>query len=132
MKHLLAVFCCFCAGLLTFAACAQQSTNAAVTLNQSVADLQKTPGDDALREKIIKLVLTLNPKPALPDDAIAHEGAAEYAFKNAKANSDYSDAAKEYEKALLAAPWVAADYFNCAVAHEKAGENKDAIRNFNL
>ena len=30
------------------------------------------------------------------------------------------------------APWLAADYFNCGVAHEKAGENKEAIRNFNL
>jgi tetratricopeptide (TPR) repeat protein len=60
------------------------------------------------------------------------EGAAEYAFKNAKANSDFSDAAKQYEKALLLAPWLAADYFNGGVAHEKAGENKAAIASFSL
>ena len=118
--------------LVSLSACAQDINNAPDSFQQTFADLQKNPGDDALREKIIKLALTLNPKPATPDDAITHEGAAEYAFKNAKANSDYSDAAKEYEKALLAAPWVAADYFNCGMAHEKAGENKDAIRNFNL
>lgn len=61
---------------------AQDSTGTTDTLKQYVADLQKNPGDDALREKIIKLALTLNPKPALPDEAITHEGAAEYAFKN--------------------------------------------------
>ena len=32
----------------------------------------------------------------------------------------------------MLAPWLSADYFNCGVAHEKAGENKEAIRNFNL
>ena len=94
--------------------------------------LQQSPGDQALREKIIALALMLNPKPATPDAVSMAEGAAEYAFKNAKANSDYSDAAKQYEKALMLAPWLADDYFNCGVAHEKAGENKEAIRNFNL
>jgi ankyrin repeat protein len=96
------------------------------------AHLQKSPGDQALREKIIALALALNPKPATPDAATMAEGAAEYAFKHAHNNSDYSDAAKQYEKALLLAPWLAADYFNCGVAHEMAGENKEAIRSFSL
>jgi tetratricopeptide (TPR) repeat protein len=61
---------------------------------------------------------------------VAASGVAEYAFKYAEVNSDYSDAAKQYEKALLLAPWLAADYFNCGVAHEKAGENQEAIRSF--
>jgi tetratricopeptide (TPR) repeat protein len=99
---------------------------------QLTGELQKSPGDQALREKIIALGLRMNPKPATPDDATMAEGAAEYAFKNAKVTSDYSDAAKQYEKALVLAPWLAADYFNCGVAHEKAGENKEAIRSFNL
>jgi hypothetical protein len=68
---------------------AQYSTNISTTFQQSVGDLQKNSGDDALREKIIKLALTLNPKPVTPDDAITHEGAAEYAFKNAQTNSDF-------------------------------------------
>ncbi len=99
---------------------------------QLTTQLQQSPDDQALREKIIALALTMNPKPATPDASIMAEGAAEYAFKNAKVTSDYSDAAKQYEKALVLAPWVAADYFNCGVAHEKAGENKEAIRSFNL
>ena len=101
-------------------------------LQQLTAQLRQTPNDEALREKIILLALTLNPKPPTPDAAIIAEGAAEYAFKNAKTNSDYGEAAKQYERALLLAPWLAADYFNCGVAHEKAGENKEAIHNFNL
>lgn len=34
-----------------------------------VADLQKTPEDQALREQIIRLELTLTPLPAVPEDA---------------------------------------------------------------
>ncbi len=101
-------------------------------LKQMDEQLQQNPNDDALREKIIALSLKLNPKPATPDAAIMAEGAAEYAFKNAKSNSDYSDAARQYEKALLIAPWLANDYFNCGVAHEKAGENQQAIHSFNF
>jgi len=101
-------------------------------LRQLSAQLRQSPSDQALREKIIALALTMNPRPATPDDAIMAEGAAEYAFKNAKANSDFADAAKQYEKALVLAPWLAVDYFNCGVAHEKAGENKEAIQSFSL
>jgi hypothetical protein len=101
-------------------------------LQQLTAQLQNSPNDGPLREKIVTLALTLNPKPVTPDAAIMAEGAAEYAFRNAKANSDFSDAAKQYEKALLLAPWLAADYFNCGVAHERAAENKEAIASFNL
>ena len=101
-------------------------------LNQYVADLQKSPNDYALREKIIKHVQAMRPAPTLPAAVIKHEGAAEYAFKNAKSESDYLDSANEYEKALLIAPWLAIDYFNCGVAYEKAGQFKKAITQFNL
>jgi tetratricopeptide (TPR) repeat protein len=101
-------------------------------LLQLTSQLQQSPGYQALRERIIALALTLSPKPATPDAATMAEGGAEYILKNAKAASDYSAAAKQYEKALLLAPWLAADYFNCGVAHEKAGETRDAIRNFGL
>jgi tetratricopeptide (TPR) repeat protein len=102
------------------------------TLNQHLSDLQKNPNDYALREKIIRHVQTMKQKPAIPSEVIKHEGAAEYAFKNAKNESDYLDSAKEYEKALLIAPWLAIDYFNCGVAYEKAGQFKKAIAQFNL
>ena len=109
-----------------------QAQNSKDTLNQYIADLQKNPNDQALREKIIKLALTMNPKPAMSQDVVMHEGAAEYAIKHAKTAADFADAAKEYEQALLSAPWVAADYFNCGVAYEKAEQYDAAVRNFNL
>jgi len=98
---------------------------------QALQDFQKNPSDST-REGIIKTSLTMTSAPAASPDAAEHEGAAEFAFKNAKSTADYLNSAKEYEKALLIAPWVAADYFNCGVAHEKAGEFDDAIRNFNF
>ena len=101
-------------------------------LQDLTAQLQKAPADEGLREAIIRLTLTLDPKPSVPDAATLAEGAGEYAFKNAQSASDYSDSARQYEKALLIAPWIAADYFNCGVAYEKAGDNKNAIRNLNL
>ncbi|OPY79831.1 MAG: hypothetical protein A4E64_00291 [Syntrophorhabdus sp. PtaU1.Bin058] len=102
------------------------------TLAQYVSDLQKNPNDTALRERIIKHVQTMRPAPAIPIEVIKHEGAAEYAFKGAKNGSDFLDAAKEYEKALLIAPWLAVDYFNCGVAYEKAGQFKNAVTQFSL
>jgi tetratricopeptide (TPR) repeat protein len=109
-----------------------QSLSPQESLRQYIADLQKNPGDAAVREKIIKLVLALNLKPAISQDAVMHEGAAEYAIKHAKTTADFTDAAKEYEQALLAVPWSAQDYFNCGVAYEKAEQYDAAVRNFNL
>jgi tetratricopeptide (TPR) repeat protein len=119
-------------GLPSSAAYNDWVAQGSLCLKQLITQLLISPDDQSVREKIIALALTINPKPATPDDATMAEGAAEYAFKNAKSNVDYSKAAKQYEKALLLAPWLATDYFNCGVAHEKAGENKEAIRSFNL
>jgi tetratricopeptide (TPR) repeat protein len=129
---LIATICFFLLLPWMFGQTHASTDNPSDQLQQLAAQLQKSPDDQALREKIIALALTLNPKPTTPDAATMAEGGAEYAFKDAKTTSDYSAAAKQYEKALLLAPWLADDYFNCGVAHEKAGENKDAIRNFKL
>jgi len=117
--------------LLSFFGVAQAGSQQE-TLSQYISDLQKNPADNALREKIIKLVLTANPKPTTPQEAVTHEGAAEFAIRHAKTSADFADAAKEYEQALLAAPWLAADYFNCAVAYEKSEQYSAAVKNFNF
>lgn len=39
------------------------------TLNQYVSSLQQNPSDNALREKIIKFAQTMNPAPAIPEEA---------------------------------------------------------------
>lgn len=97
-------------------------------LNQMVEQLQKTPGDNTLREKIIKLAPTLKPAPALPDTAVAFEGRAQFAFKSAKSESDYLAAAQEYEKAVAVAPWVPGYYADLCTIYEKAGRFEDAKR----
>jgi tetratricopeptide (TPR) repeat protein len=99
-------------------------------LNQYITDLQKNPSDYALREKIIKHVQTMKQKPVMSTEAEKYEGRAEYAIKNAKNEADFLDAAKEYDKALLLAPWVSSYYFNQAIAYEKAGKPKEAKQSF--
>jgi tetratricopeptide (TPR) repeat protein len=100
------------------------------TLTQYISDLQKNPNDNALREKIIRFVQTMKQKPVMSSEAEKYEGRAEYAIKNAKNEADFFDAAKEYDKALLLAPWVSSYYFNQAIAYEKAGKPKEAKQSF--
>jgi hypothetical protein len=97
-------------------------------LQQMVEQLQKTPNDPALREKIIKLAPTLKPSPVLPDTAITFEGRAQFAFKSAKSEDDFLAAAQEYEKAVAAAPWVPGYYADLCTIYEKAGKFEDAKR----
>ena len=96
-------------------------------LQQYVTQLQANPTDDALRTTIIQLALTLDPKPATPPEAIQHEAAAAYAFKNAQSSSDFLNAAAEYEKALLLVPWKAIDYYNMGACYGKEGDLQKAI-----
>jgi tetratricopeptide (TPR) repeat protein len=86
--------------------------------------------DSALRERIIKLVLTLDPPPAVPDEVAELTGRAVYAFKNATSPADYEEAITAYRKALLLAPWEAKNYYNLGVVQEKAGKPTDAIESF--
>ena len=95
---------------------------------QMVEQLQKTPTDDALREKIIKLARKMKPAPAVPDTAVAFEGRAQFAFKSAKSENDFLAAAQEYEKAVATAPWVPGYYADLCTIYEKAGKFEDAKR----
>ncbi len=94
-----------------------------------VTQFQKAPTDNALREKIIKLAASMKPAPAVPDEALKYEGRAQFAFKNAKSESDYVSAAQEYEKAVAAAPWVAGYYSDLCTIYEKAGKFAEAKQN---
>ena len=101
-------------------------------LTQYVVDLQKNPSDDALRERIIKLALTLQPPPAEPAEAHETAGAATYAFKNASSPDDCSKAGDLFGKALLVAPWIADLYYNQGLSYEKAKRLDDAIKAFHF
>ena len=102
-------------------------------LNQMVQQLQKTPGDNALREKIIKLARTMKPALAIPEEAERRMVRGAAAFKGAKSvAADYRDAAKEFEQATLAAPWYGDAYFNLGVAQDKAENYEAALRSLRL
>jgi hypothetical protein len=98
-------------------------------LQQMVEQLQKTPNDNSLREKIIKLGAEIKPAPAISDTAIEFEGRAQFAFKNAKSKTDFVKAAEEYEKAIVSAPWVSGYYSDICTIYEKANKLADAKRN---
>ncbi len=100
-----------------------------------VADLRKNPSDDALRERIIKLGLTLDPKPAVPDDAVIAAAKGKTIFTHAAktgSKDDLKAAADAFAKASLLAPGVADYYFNQGAALEKVGQFDDAIRALNF
>jgi tetratricopeptide (TPR) repeat protein len=101
-------------------------------LGQYVAQLQDHPDNSDLRKKIIKLALTMHPAPSIPQTALEAEGAADYAFSHASGKDGYDAAARQYEKALLAAPWSAKYYFNLAACQEKAEEYDQAITNYSF
>ena len=114
--------------LITTLAGAQTNTPGE-QLTQMVGQLQKTPTNSALREKIIKLGQEMKPALAIPDKAIEFEGRAKFAFKSAKSETAFLAAAQEYENAITAAPWVLEYYFNLYVTYEKAGIYVEAKRN---
>ena len=102
------------------------------TLNQYVADLQKNPNDYALREKIIRHVQTMKPAPAIPEEAERRMARGAAAVKGAKNDKDFQDAAAEFEKASLAAPWLPAGYYNLGITQDKAGKYNEAIQSLKL
>lgn len=96
-------------------------------LKELVSQLQESPQDRGLRQRIIELASAMKPRPALPGEAEKLEGRAEYAFRNAKFESDFARAAHEYDKALRLAPWHGPYYFNMGLALEKSGNLKQAV-----
>ncbi len=98
-------------------------------LKQHVDDLKKNPADAALREKIIKLALTMKPAPAMPEDAERNMArGTTFAQKAADLNA-YKKAIAEFEAVVSSAPWLAVAYFNLGVMQEKAQMLPEAIQN---
>lgn len=97
-------------------------------LNEMVKQLQKNPGDNTLREKIIKFAKSIKPSPAIPDEAVRYTGRAMFVFKTAKSEADYLDAAREYELAVASAPWMVSYYADLCTIYEKARHYAEAKR----
>ena len=113
--------------------CASVSTAHAQTPQQALAryisDLQKSPNDYALRERIIKHVQTMKPAPAVPEEARRYLVRGKAAFKGTREVKDFNEAAEEFKKALLYAPWLAEGYYNLGIIQDKAGLYADAMQN---
>jgi len=97
-------------------------------LNQLTAQLQQTPTDNALRERIITLAATLKPAPAVPEDARRAFIRGNTAFAAAKDPAGFSRAIERFEEASTLAPWWADPYFNLAKACEGAQDFDCALR----
>jgi hypothetical protein len=117
----------------TILAVAQQpTTSPREQLKQYIGDLQKNPSDDALREKIIKLALTLGPEPAIPEEARRHFVKADTLARDAHAGDDFPPAINEYQQALALAPWWPDAYRDLAIIQETAGRYDDAKKNLHF
>ena len=109
-----------------FSAAADNPSN---QLQQLTAQLQKSPDDQGLREKIIALARTMNPPPQLPEEAERRMARGNAAFVGAKSASDYKDAVTEFQKATLAAPWYADAYYKVAQVNIKLEDYAGAAAN---
>lgn len=100
--------------------------------NQLTEEIQKNSGDYALREKIIKYVQTMVPRPQVPQEAKRPFMKGVTFQKEASSVSDYELAISAYKEALLLAPWWPEAIYNMALAQEGAGKFDDAIQSLNL
>jgi hypothetical protein len=97
-------------------------------LLQYIDALKKNPGDNALREKIIKLALNTKPAPAVPEEAERNMARGTAFAQKAADSAGYKKAIAEFESAANAAPWLALAYYNLGVVQEKAGLYNEAIQ----
>ena len=98
-----------------------------VELKQMVEQLQKSPADNTLREKIIKLGTSIKPAPAIPEEARRAFVRGNATMNEAKTPEEYARAVQLYTEALLIAPWWGDPYFNLGKAHELRQEYDAAI-----
>jgi tetratricopeptide (TPR) repeat protein len=104
-----------------------QSAMSQETLNQYLADLQRNPADNNLREKIISLTQAMTPAPAIPEEARRHFVRAVTMQREAINLNGYELAVNAYNQALLIAPWWGDAYFNLSLALESSSRYSEAV-----
>ncbi len=97
-------------------------------LQPLVTQLKTTPTDNSLREKIIKLAVTMKPSPEIPEDARRPFVRGNTAIKEATGPDDYANAIKLYLETLALAPWWGDAYFNLAKGQELHQDYDAAIQ----
>jgi tetratricopeptide (TPR) repeat protein len=95
---------------------------------QMVSSFRQYPGDDGLREKIIRAALQIKPKPAIPKEARNFMIRGQAAAEMAKTTEDFTVAAGEFQKAVNVAPWFADAYYNLAMVQERAEQFGQAAK----
>lgn len=96
-------------------------------LQQLVIQLQKTPADTGLRERIIKLTAELKPAPAIPEEAREPFVMGTTVLKKASDPAGALKAVDLFTRSLAIAPWFADAYYNRAMARQAAGQHESAI-----
>jgi len=129
-RALLAI--CILGLALTTPVLVQAQSRDAQTLQQYVSDLQRSPSDDVLRAKIIKLAQGMNPAPAIPEAGREHYVMAATFIESAKDKAAFERAIEQYKAALLEAPWWADAYKKLAIAEKAAAHYDDAISSLNF
>jgi tetratricopeptide (TPR) repeat protein len=116
----------------TLTASAHAAQSPSEQLKQMVVQLQKTPTDDALREKIVKLARQVKPAPAIPEEANRAFVKGNVFQKEATNVSGYELAISSYREALRVAPWWGDVYFNLSAALASSGRFEEAIASMTL
>jgi tetratricopeptide (TPR) repeat protein len=133
MKHKLKLFMLLIFFLVVIlSSFAVQAQTPQETLNQYVTDLQKNPNDTALREKIIRHVQGMKPKPVIPEDARRYFVKAVTMQKEAKNTKGFEIAVNAYNQPLLIAPWWPDAYYNLSIALESSGQYDKAVKALKL
>lgn len=104
---------------------AEQEGNLHQALNHYITALQSIPKggymETEFREKIIKLAQKIEPMPEIPEQAGEHLARGRDSMRDAQDQAGFLLAAREFEEALLLAPWLAEGYYNLGIVLDKAG-----------
>ncbi len=120
------------AALLVSVAAAGAKPKPAELLKQYLAQLQKTPDDEALRSQIVVLASAMRPPPRIPDEARRPFVKATTFQKEAKDATGLELAIASYREALLLAPWWPDALYDASTAYEAAGRYDEAARTVKL
>lgn len=104
-----------------------KQSNPRQLLNSLLEQFKGHSDNDELRKSIIGAALKMQPPPAIPQEAEDAAGRAAYIFNKAKSDDDFLGTAKEYLKAVEAAPWVANYYYNLCTVLEKTPYTQQAL-----
>jgi hypothetical protein len=86
-----------------------------------VSQLAQNSSDDALREKLIQAAASLDPAPAIPEEARRFYIEGMTLHQEAKSPEDENIALDSFSKALQLAPWWGEIYLGQSVSQELAG-----------